>query len=133
MLHEIFCTCDLTFSQKFGAILLSHNCSGDETFSPLFRNKTVLNQSVLQGHSTCELITVFAQLFCLGPYNFPPGHQVIIRMCNDPEMGASSCMEDGRDSSPEQTNAFQFSHTASRELNSNPCAFAYMCLSAPTT
>ena len=34
--------------------------------------------------------------------NFLPGLQVIMRMCNDPETGASACLEDGHDSSPEQ-------------------------------
>ena len=33
---------------------------------------------------------------------FPPGLQVIKRMCNDPETGASACLEDGHDLSPEQ-------------------------------
>ena len=34
--------------------------------------------------------------------NFPPGTRVIMPMCNDPETGASACLVDGHDSSPEQ-------------------------------
>ena len=34
--------------------------------------------------------------------NFPPGLRVIMRMCNDPATGASACLEDGHESSPEQ-------------------------------
>ena len=34
--------------------------------------------------------------------NFPPGPRVIIHMFNDPETGASTCLEDRHDSSPEQ-------------------------------
>ena len=34
--------------------------------------------------------------------NFSPGLQVIMRICNDPETGASACLEDGHDSSPTQ-------------------------------
>ena len=34
--------------------------------------------------------------------DFLPALQVIIRKCNDAEAGASVCLEDGHDSSPEQ-------------------------------
>ena len=34
--------------------------------------------------------------------NFPPGLQVIMRMCNDPETGANACLEDKHDSSPQK-------------------------------
>ena len=34
--------------------------------------------------------------------HFLPGLQVIMRMCNDPETGASACLEEGHDLCPEQ-------------------------------
>ena len=34
--------------------------------------------------------------------NFLSRLEVIMRMCNDPETGASACLEDGHDSSPEK-------------------------------
>ena len=62
-------------------------CSGDETFNPLFRNNTILNQQVLQGHSRCALnsIGIAALSVTTQLLNFPPGLQAIMRMCNVPE------------------------------------------------
>ena len=34
--------------------------------------------------------------------DFLPGLQAVMRICNDPETGASVCLEDGHDSSPKQ-------------------------------
>ena len=42
----------------------------------------------------------------LSGHNFSPGPQVIMRMCNDPETGASACLEDEHVSSPKKVREF---------------------------
>ena len=52
-------------------------------------------------------------------HNFSPGLQVIMRMCNDPETGASACVEDGHDSSPEQNRQCQIQKRYSISKNAD--------------